>query len=565
MVAQPQTFHGNGREGRPPAGSPELVIPGLSDADRAAAEALAATPTEDEAAEAARVPTLVEWHHLLRPSLASADFDASPCFSPSQRLAIRVVLSDLSWPGHAEGRLYKPFDPEGAGARAGGLPSGAMRAAVRRLCHHHLAAETAEGAFIFDPPAETIKVLAALPPEADTDPKGVKGSPTQNDDPLNPLSENVTPLVGSLLSNLTRQRIDWVWRGRIAAGKLTVVDGDPGLGKSTVIEDIAARITRGGALPGDDPGTPRAARGVVWLTAEDGDADTILPRAMIAGADLERFLVVAELPDGSLPTITQSLETIEAAVRAMGAALLVIDPLVAYLAGDTNANRDQDVRRALAPLKGMAERTGVAVVAIRHLNKTAGSNALYRGGGSIGIIGAARCGLLFARDPDDETRCLVATSKSNLATMAPTLAYRLEGVPGEDAARVVWEGTSGHGAAALLATPDDDGDRDALDDAKDFLLDILREGGRTPVKAIQAAARDAAIKEITLKRAKAALGVRSDKEGFGREGHWIWFLPDPTKGIISPLSGLRGSPVCDEQDRGPLGERPDDGTEEVVF
>ncbi|MDP9365269.1 MAG: AAA family ATPase, partial [Chloroflexota bacterium] len=355
-------------------------------------------------------------------------------------------------------------------------------------------------------------------------------------------------LGGMLLQDVEPERIEWLSLGRFAAGKTTMVDGDPGLGKSTVLLEWAARITRGDALPGGMAGRPR---GVVVMSAEDGVADTIRPRAEVAGADLGRVLVVTDRPDGALPTIPEDIPLIEDAVRRMDAALLIVDPLVAYLGDATNANRDQDVRRALAPLKLMAERTGVAIALIRHLNKMAGANALYRGGGSIGLIGAARFGLLFARDPDDEERCVVAPTKANLSRMAPTLAYRLESVPGTDVARVEWLGESTLNASTLLTPPVEDAERGALDEARDFLLDLFREGP-VPAKVAKREANDAGISEKTLRNARESLGVVVSKSGFGREGFWEWSLPSVTKMPLGDTKVPKVTIVSEEGSTGHL-------------
>ncbi len=350
--------------------------------------------------------------------------------------------------------------------------------------------------------------------------KACKGEPVTSDDHLSDLSGKMSTL-GTLLADVEPEPIRWLSRGRFAAGKLTMVDGDPGLGKSTVMTDWAARITRGLSLPDGESGKPR---GVVILSAEDGTADTIRPRAEAAGADLTRIRVLTELPDGSIPTIPANLALIEASIRSVNAALLIVDPLVAFIGEGFNTNRDQDVRRALAPFKAMAERNGVAVAAIRHLNKMPGANALYRGGGSIGLVGAARFGLLFARDPEDDDRCIIAGTKANLSRLAPSLAYTLESSHIPDIARVVWLGESAMTAGGLLAGQEDEGERGAGDEARAFLRDYL-ETGPQPVKALKAAARDAGVSDATLQRAKRALGVRAVKAGFGGDGHWTWALP----------------------------------------
>ncbi len=209
------------------------------------------------------------------------------------------------------------------------------------------------------------------------------------------------------LSSVEPLTLDWFWSGYVPAGMLTILEGDPGLGKSLVTLDLVARVSCGRELPGEPSGLVRPARGAVLLSAEDDLARTIRPRLDAAGADVQRVAIVGlRERDGTTrePVISPAdLREIEKAIAAVDAALLVIDPLVAYLPDTVNANRDQDVRRSLSPLADLGERTGAAIVAVRHLRKAGAENPIYRGGGSIGIIGAARAGLLVARDPDDPT------------------------------------------------------------------------------------------------------------------------------------------------------------------
>lgn len=205
---------------------------------------------------------------------------------------------------------------------------------------------------------------------------------------------------------------------------------------------------------------------------------------------------------------------------------LIVDPLMAYLGAETNAHRDQDIRRALAPLAALLDRTGCAALLIRHLNKAQAVAALYRGGGSIGIIGAARFGLLVAKDPDDDAARILAPTKCNIGPEPPALRYRLEGMLGSDAARVVWEAEPvSISAATLLAESGDEATRSERDEAKAWLRDFL-SGGARPAGETQREARKAGFTDATLRRAKSALGVVSTKNGFGCEGSWAWSLPD---------------------------------------
>jgi hypothetical protein len=270
-------------------------------------------------------------------------------------------------------------------------------------------------------------------------------------------------------------------------------------------------------------GSPGVSGGAVLLNLEDGLADTIAPRLEAAGADLSRIASLQAVHDEDgkprFPTVKDIVD-IRGACEKVQAKIVIIDPLMAHLDGRVNSWRDQDIRGALTALARMAEDTGVAVIIVRHLNKSSGGQAIYRGGGSIGIIGAARCAYLVAKDPEDESRRVFANFKNNLAREAPSLSFSVEGTDG--ASRIVWGGISNHGAEALLAIPSSPEERTALDEAKTFLMDLLASG---PVEAkrVQKEAKAAGIADATLRRAKKALGVRVEKHEF--QGAWVWALP----------------------------------------
>ena len=356
------------------------------------------------------------------------------------------------------------------------------------------------------------------------------------------LISSATPMAASgpvlvRLDTVEREALAPIWEGRLYRGKLHLVDGDPGLGKSTAMLDIAARISTGSLMPDSSPGI--TASGVVILGAEDGLADIIRPRLEAAGANLSRVVALTAIQDASgdmrMPALPGDVANVEEAVRKVQAALLIVDPFMAFLDSTVNSWRDQDVRRALAPLAGLAERTGCAMVLIRHLNKSAGTSALYRGGGSIGIIGAARLALLVATDPDDEGRRILAMVKNNLAPARPSLAFRLVGVETLGAARVEWLGESELGASDLVATPSDDDRRSAVDDACQLLREILADGP-LPQNDVEAHARAAGLSRSTLKRAKKKAGVESERVGgLGASGGWMWNLP--AKESTEPLRG----------------------------
>jgi len=431
---------------------------------------------------------------------------------PWQRVGYRWVLGECPWNGHADNSAYIVR-----------FSSGAIAAG----CHH-----------------DSCQGLGWQELREHYEPGAYEHRYERNGHGPTP---SVQDQHGILLSEVVPERVRWLWKGRIALGKLNLVDGDPGTGKSAATTDLAARVSVGKPWP--DRAACEAG-GVVILSAEDGLADTIRPRFDAAGGDPSRAVAVSTVPDAEgnerQIAIPDDLSVIEAAIERVGVVLVIIDPLMAFLPGEVNSHRDQDVRRALAPLARLAERTGAAVVVVRHLNKGTGGNALYRGGGSIGIVGAARSSLLIAKDPEDDNRRVLASIKSNLAAPAPSLVFGLEST--ESGAVVVeWKGESDLDACALLSAPTDHEERSTAQAAQDFLRDVL-SGGPEAVKDIRAQAEEAGLSWRTVERAKAALGVRAAREGESGKrggGAWVWTLPS-----IKPatLSGWRPKPSVDRPD-----------------
>jgi hypothetical protein len=329
---------------------------------------------------------------------------------------------------------------------------------------------------------------------------------------------------GAVLVNLADvepEHVRWLWPGRIPRGRLTILDGDPGLGKSAITIDLTARVTRGDLMPDGVRGLGSGA-GVVLLGCEDGLADTVRPRLDAAGADVSRVVALQAVRDSDgrprLPTVGDT-GAIEAAAQTVEAALLVVDPLSAFL-GRIDGHRDTDVRQALAGLAALAERTGLAVLAVRHLSKSGGGNPLYRGGGSIAIIAAARSGLLLVKDPEDDDLRVLASTKNNLAPPQPSLMLRLDS--SGEALRVEWLETTERSAGELLSSDSDREHRSVRDEAVEMLRAELENGPRT-VPALRKAAKSAGVSWRTLERAKQTLRVMSKPTGFG--GAWAWSLP----------------------------------------
>ena len=355
-----------------------------------------------------------------------------------------------------------------------------------------------------------------------------------------------------LVSDIQRENIEWLWKGRLALGKLTILDGDPGLGKSTLYCDIAARITTGMPWPDaivDSNTIERQPGDVVIVTCEDGIGDTIRPRLEEAGADLEKCRVIqtvrsindkGELQE-HIPVLPDDLHYIEKAIKQSSASFLVIDPLFAHLAGNVNSYRDQDVRRALSPLAKMAEDNGVAVLVVRHLNKALGGSALYRGGGSIGIIGQARLAMLLGRNPENKEALVLAPTKSNISKHTSSLALRvISSENDKDVGVIQWEGDSSYEASDLIS-PDKPRKSPALTKAVEWLDKELQNGLPHLVSDIKANAKAAGISDKTLQRAKGKLKVKSVQPS-GPGNPWYWKLPanqdekqdDNNEAIIPP-------------------------------
>ena len=327
--------------------------------------------------------------------------------------------------------------------------------------------------------------------------------------------------VGVLMSEVQPERVEWLWRGRVPLGKLSILDGDPGLGKSCISVDLVSRVTTGGVMPDGSPGIDG---GAVIVTAEDGLADTVRPRLDLHGADCSRVVALKTVgvgDDTRTVELPADLGALRLAIARVGARLVVVDPIMAVLNGAVDSHRDQDVRRVLAALAAMAEETGAAVLIVRHLNKTAGGNPLYRGGGSIAFVGAARSAMVVGRNPDGGDGCVLAMTKANLSKMGPSLGYVVDEV--DEVPRVRWLGEAAFSAGELLAAAG--GSRGGpRGDAMEFLREILA-GGPVAAREVFEAADDAGIAAKTLKRAKAELGVEAVKHGApGESGAWVWSL-----------------------------------------
>ena len=323
------------------------------------------------------------------------------------------------------------------------------------------------------------------------------------------------------LADVEREEVDWLWQGRIPYGCVTEILGDADKGKSTLTLDLAARVSTGRRMPDGSPASSPS--DVILVSFEDHAAMTIKPRLEAAGADLGRVhtLSIVSEHGEELPSFPKDLAALEEAISETGAALVVVDPISAALAGSVDSHRDQDVRRVMAPFARIAEKHGAAILVVRHLRKSRGANPLHAGGGSVAFTAAARSALLVGVDPVDSGRRVLARVKGNLAPPVPSLGFRL--VPADGTVGVDWLGEVGHTAAELLFSAELDSEkRNERTAAAQFLMEMLVDGPK-PVSELRKEAKAAQIGWRTVQRAKTDLDVISVK--LGLTSGWMWELP----------------------------------------
>lgn len=349
-------------------------------------------------------------------------------------------------------------------------------------------------------------------------------------------------------ADVAPRAISWLWPGRLAQGMIALIDGDPGLGKSLLTIEIAARLSSGRPLPGS---APRAPVDVILINYEDAMAEVIVPRLLAAGADLNRVHPIL-LPDavgGRSPTFPNDLSLVAAKIREYKAALVIVDPLMAAFSPDVNSHRDQDVRRVLAPIARIAEDTQAAFLFIRHLNKAEHLSALHRGGGSIGIIAAARIAMMVTAEGDSQNQRLLIVNKTNLGMKPDAIQFTVIGED-ETVGRLTWGDEVKITADQALAGKAPQPGSPRLTEAIGFLLTELRSEAR-PAAEVEALATAAGISSKTLERAAKTMGVKKAKGGFaGSDAGWWWELPAEalvSAGMVKVEDGARAFPGSSSQ------------------
>ncbi len=356
--------------------------------------------------------------------------------------------------------------------------------------------------------------------------------------PVVPLADLVGGPVLVSMADVVAVTVAWLWGGRFPLARMSLLVGVPGVGKSFLTCDMAARVTTGTPWP---DGSPCPIGDVLFITAEDNAGDTIRPRLDACHADVTRVHLLTAVrrvddetgkPRDVLFTLGD-VAVLEQALRQLPECrLVVIDPVGSFLGGDVDAHRDNEVRAVLAPVGALAERYGAAVVVVAHRRKGNAGSADDTALGSRAFTGIVRTAWHLSRDPQDRNRRLLLPGKNNLAAEGDGLAFTLRGEP---TASVVWE----HGTVAMTADDgmaaerkaeaggDDEADPEAGSQpaAIEWLRAELADYEQHPVALLRIATRDAGFSWRTVQRARSKLKVIVHRATFG--GGFVWRLPQP--------------------------------------
>lgn len=306
------------------------------------------------------------------------------------------------------------------------------------------------------------------------------------------------------------EEVEWLWYPYIPFGKLTIIHGDGGEGKTTLILQLAALLSRGEKLPCDS--TEREPIKVIYQTAEDGLGDTIKPRLLAGNADCSQIKVI----DESEATLTMLDERIEKAIVETGARALILDSVQAYIGAKVDMNRANEVRAILSQLGRIAGQYRCAIILVGHLNKVQGNKSNYRGLGSIDFQATARSVLIVGRLKDNPQIRVMVQDKSSLAPEGEPIAFELDKENG-----FRWLGHYDISADDLLCgIPREK----KSEQAENLILEYLSQG-KYSQQALLKKAQAIGISKRVLDEAKKELNVRSLKEG----SQWYWELPEKTE------------------------------------
>ncbi len=311
------------------------------------------------------------------------------------------------------------------------------------------------------------------------------------------------------MNDVEQTEVDWLWYPYIPFGKLTIVQGNPGEGKTFFAMQLAAACTNQKFLPDMEPFEPF---NMIFQTAEDGLGDTVKPRLVSAGADLKRVLVI----DDSDNPLSLADDRIEKAIRENNAKLMVIDPLQAFLGANVDMNRANEVRPIFRKLTDIAQSTGCAIVMIGHLNKASGTQSTYRGLGSIDIAAVVRSILFVGKVKDDPTTRVIVHEKSSLAPPGQALAFSLGDQKG-----FRWIGAYDISAEDLLAGGEGTKAELKQEQAMKLIYEFLSDGREASVAEINKEAIERGISERTVRMVRNSMKEKLESERRGKDW-WIW-------------------------------------------
>lgn len=309
------------------------------------------------------------------------------------------------------------------------------------------------------------------------------------------------------MEEIQAEEVEWLLYPFIPYGKVTIIQGDPGEGKTTMVLQIIAKLTKGEAVLPEEDMEKREPMTVLYQTAEDGLGDTIKPRLLSAGADCSKVIVI----DDREKALTMMDERLEEAIIRTKARLVVLDPIQGYLGAEVDMNRANEIRPVMKRIAVLAGKYHCAIILIGHMNKCSGGKSSYRGLGSIDFQAAARSVLVVGRVKDDEEIRVACHVKSSLAPEGMPIAFRMDREKGFE-----WIGEYDISVDELLS-----GERKGqkTNNAKEFLREMLLDGQKTFTE-IDKAAQEKGIKKKTLWNAKKELNVDSVKIG----NQWYWVL-----------------------------------------
>ena len=311
------------------------------------------------------------------------------------------------------------------------------------------------------------------------------------------------------MNDVEQTEVDWLWYPYIPFGKLTIVQGNPGEGKTFFAMQLAAACTNQKFLPDMEPFEPF---NMIFQTAEDGLGDTVKPRLVSSGADLKRVLVI----DDSDNPLSLADDRIEKAIRENNAKLMVIDPLQAFLGANVDMNRANEVRPVFRKLADIAQSTGCAIVMIGHLNKASGTQSTYRGLGSIDIAAVVRSILFVGKVKDDPTTRVIVHEKSSLAPPGQALAFSLGDQKG-----FRWIGAYDISAEDLLAGGEGTKAELKQEQAMKLIYEFLSDGRQVSVADLNKEAIERGISERTVRMVRNSMKNKLESERRGKDW-WIW-------------------------------------------